>query len=767
MGNETVRVDVFNYGSNMSVAAFDVIYQLDTNTAVSQAQVFTNFTTNSTQTITFTIPANFTDSYGGHNLVVFTNLTTDVDRSNDTLSIELINYEPSSGGSLVDDDTVCQSQNSGTLYLTDQVGDIQRWEKNDGSGWSPIVHTDTSYSYQNLLSTHRFRVQTKNGLCSPAYSNEVTISTQSPTEAGTLEKDRAVCQGGQGDTLLLKGYDGTISTWQLDTGTGWWDNMHRSDTLIYPAPTKNTRYRVVVEKSICPADTSNIVAVTIITATNGGTITPSVSSVCGGDNHDTLRLRSVVGNVQEWQYSDDDEFTWSPIINNDTIQIYNNLTSDRSYRVKVESNGCPSSFSDTARVQVTDPVKGGEVWRDKSICGGTNKDTLLLLNYTGNIIKWQRDSGNGWADISNTQSKDTLFVFGIFKTTQYRAITGNGICADDTSTTATLTVISTTYGGTIHKSDSICQGQNQGTLALKDHIGDIRWWERSTDRGVNWTPISNRDTVQRFVDVNQTTWYRVLIEGRNCPSDYSDTAILTTYTPKVQITPNGPIAFCFGDSVDLAATLGYETYTWSTGSSNDQITVYDSGMYKVVITDKRSCSSSDSILVNVYQLPTADAGSDQVISLGASTKLTGKGGIHFLWTPSETLTDSTIADPFATPWVTTTYTLTVMDEHGCKDDDEVEISVLRDYNVTGKNLITPNGDGINDTWKIDNILPYTESTVTIINRYGQVVYERTGYDNSWDGSDGDQTVSDGTYYYVVQFKDNNTVVKGHITVLSK
>jgi gliding motility-associated-like protein len=313
--------------------------------------------------------------------------------------------------------------------------------------------------------------------------------------------------------------------------------------------------------------------------------------------------------------------------------------------------------------------------------------------------------------------------------------------------------------------DTVCANANGGTLSLNKRYGDVVQWESNTDSV--WYPLTNVDTFYTYSNLTKTTSYRVLVKNGTCAVTYSDTATITVYLPQIKIIPLGNILFCKGDSVNLMASSGYSNYQWNSGESVQSIKVFQEGQYKVTIADTNNCKNSDSIRITVYSLPIAYAGMDATISLGASTLLKGKGGVKYLWQPGETLNDSTISEPLASPLSTTTYRLLVTDTNQCLDTDEVKITVVMDYNIYANNIITPNGDGVNDTWKIKNILPYEKSTVTIVNRYGYIVYEKTGYDNSWNGTVDGERVSDGTYYYIVTFDDNAKIVKGHITILSK
>ncbi|MBB1141046.1 gliding motility-associated C-terminal domain-containing protein, partial [Myroides sp. WP-1] len=91
---------------------------------------------------------------------------------------------------------------------------------------------------------------------------------------------------------------------------------------------------------------------------------------------------------------------------------------------------------------------------------------------------------------------------------------------------------------------------------------------------------------------------------------------------------------------------------------------------------------------------------------------------------------------------------------------------ILDGDIVIYNLVTPDGDGKNDYFIIDNIKKYPNNTVEIYNRWGVRVYETKGYDPSGDGSsnvfrgysegrvtvDKNKKLPSGTYYYVVTYE---------------
>ncbi len=80
------------------------------------------------------------------------------------------------------------------------------------------------------------------------------------------------------------------------------------------------------------------------------------------------------------------------------------------------------------------------------------------------------------------------------------------------------------------------------------------------------------------------------------------------------------------------------------------------------------------------------------------------------------------------------------------------------------NILSPNGDGINDIWVIKNIAFYPGNTVSVYNKAGQVVFTKKGYTNDWGGTSRGSVLDEGTYYYTIDL-GYGTPVKGFITVL--
>jgi len=126
--------------------------------------------------------------------------------------------------------------------------------------------------------------------------------------------------------------------------------------------------------------------------------------------------------------------------------------------------------------------------------------------------------------------------------------------------------------------------------------------------------------------------------------------------------------------------------------------------------------------------------------------------------------DSTelVADELSTG----TYYVVITGNNGCSYSTQIAVGLESDEDCTLKfySGITPNGDGANDSWTIDNIEIFPESTVQIFNRWGAEVWLGQGYDNStivWEGLDKNGVeMADATYFYVVVA--GGTTYKGFI-----
>jgi gliding motility-associated-like protein len=85
--------------------------------------------------------------------------------------------------------------------------------------------------------------------------------------------------------------------------------------------------------------------------------------------------------------------------------------------------------------------------------------------------------------------------------------------------------------------------------------------------------------------------------------------------------------------------------------------------------------------------------------------------------------------------------------------------------VKPTNILTPNGDGKNDTWYIPDIQLFPDNYVKVFDRGGRQVYYKKSYNNDWDGTLSGNPLAAGTYYYIVYLGQGFSMIYGYITLL--
>ena len=147
------------------------------------------------------------------------------------------------------------------------------------------------------------------------------------------------------------------------------------------------------------------------------------------------------------------------------------------------------------------------------------------------------------------------------------------------------------------------------------------------------------------------------------------------------MTPAQCNAFSPTGAIDITVSggAGSFTYLWSDGSTQEDRSNIQAGVYDLLITDANNCTRNESIIVSSEVSVQADAGEDASICAGSSTQLQGAGVGIPSWDPSPFLSDETILDPVASGMTTTsTFVLTIAETvspYGCYNKDSVRVTI--------------------------------------------------------------------------------------------
>ncbi|MBL0311002.1 MAG: gliding motility-associated C-terminal domain-containing protein [Bacteroidetes bacterium] len=220
---------------------------------------------------------------------------------------------------------------------------------------------------------------------------------------------------------------------------------------------------------------------------------------------------------------------------------------------------------------------------------------------------------------------------------------------------------------------------------------------------------------------------------------------------------------CVDGTVQLSASGG-DAYFWTPADSltctlchNPIANPVSSTIYYVTVRDTASgCEVMDSISILVENLAISPIFIDTLLNSGETVmlgvNLEVSGSYLYLWSPSDYLNDSTIANPISTPVRDVTYQVIVTDGV-CSATASLIVRVNTELAVQIPSAFTPNGDGKND----DFYPVFLNNSGTVIhfrvyNRYGQLIHNST---TPWDGKFKGSEQPTGTFVYYMTIRLKN------------
>lgn len=185
----------------------------------------------------------------------------------------------------------------------------------------------------------------------------------------------------------------------------------------------------------------------------------------------------------------------------------------------------------------------------------------------------------------------------------------------------------------------------------------------------------------------------------------------------------------------------------------DEIRGLTAGKYSVdIITDSGCDTTLSAVIQNLPHPNLAVSPSDTIIRYGDSIMLHVSGASFYTWSPSGPLDSSILANPIARPLQPTLFTVIGFDRNGCMDTGYINIHI--DYTMKSMlpNAFSPNGDGLNDIFRIEGLTFQTLLQFDVFNRYGQRVFNSIDVNKGWDGTQNGAACEVGNYYYLIQLE---------------
>ena len=575
----------------------------------------------------------------------------------------------------------------------------------------------------DITHTVTFTLTAYDGNACSSASDNVNVTFYEPPSASVSTVDVTSCINPNGE-IHITASGGTIPyQYSIDGG------LNYSTSGDFTGLNAGN-YTVVVSDNNSCTDTVNNV---IVNNTNG----PNIDSVtvqnvtCPGNNDGALTIYATGNNLV---YSIDSGATYS------SQNTYSGLSGGTYYIFVSDGGGCVATS--TVQVIEPDPITINPTVTDVT-CNGTC-DGSISVTVSGGTSPYSYSWNNG-----NTSSQISQLCAGQYMLTVTDA---NNCTAYDTITLTAPPALDVTYDVT----EGNCY-EDGSTITLNVNGGDAPYT-------YSW---SNGETTSS-ITVHQSGDYGVTVTDANGCSVEIDTINVTLPEPLVITQDSIVAASCYGSNdgaIYISVTGGIQPYTylWSNNEVTEDLENIETGNYAVTVTDANGCTATSSYDVgiggNAIQITHTTGINEHHLGYIDITVTGGDGIYTYQWSNGATTEDLDNIEQSGT------YMVTVTDNEGCIGYDTIDVNL----GLVVSTVITPNGDGRNDTWQIIGVENYKHLTLEVYNRWGNLIFEYDGpaeeylsKEKQWDGTYNGKPVPFGSYLYIV--KADDVVKKGTIVV---
>jgi len=653
------------------------------------------------------------------------------------------------------------------------------------SGGVPLLTGDTTFVTPVLTVTTTFYAEARNDSTNCTSQIRVpVVATILPAPVPTITGPDTACTGSSGHIYLTEPGKTNYEWWISSGGAITSGAGSNVVTVTWISPGAQTVYVNYTDPNGCPATDPAAFRVIVIPAPDSAGPVYGPSPVCAGSESVIYTVEQILyAQIYVWSLPSGFIVTSGSGTNSITVNITPDATSGEItvYGSNICGDGTPSP---PFPVEITTPPSA-DAGPDETICGASPYPITGATASGYSYLHWLTD-GMGVIEGDTTLTPTYIPAPGETGMVTFTLIAGNPPCENDTSQRS-LTILQQTEadaGPDLFSCETLPITISDANATSYTSL----LWITSGSGTFNDPTLLHPVYMPSAEDVLLGTAILSLTGFAMAPcEDVRDTMVITfSKAAKIDAGPDGSICTGATFRVTGATAWYFTTLQWlhnGTGTLEEATTltpVYHSstgenGMVTLTLTARGESACIDSIAsdrmtIQIYPDLLVDAGQDQTIEQGTTTILpgsvkAGSGDYLFSWEPADLLPDPSVLQPVTMNLISdTTFTLTVLDLiSGCSGMDSARIMIssgpdppdpecLEIYNV-----ITPNGDGVNDTWIIECIEQYPENSVRIFNRWGDEINSYERYDNQsrvWDGTNlKGKRVPDGTYFYILSIKD--------------
>lgn len=346
----------------------------------------------------------------------------------------------------------------------------------------------------------------------------------------------------------------------------------------------------------------------------------------------------------------------------DPSYTYNSGGTKTVSLITITNQGCRDTATKSINIL---PKPTVSITPNTTICAGTS---IQLIAAGGAQYSWRNDSTLSSTTVANptaTPLQNTTYVV---------TVTGTNGCFRKDSVRISLQTPPPVDAG---KDTSVCFniGSFRDSVKLQASGAISYRWTPTT--GVSNPNIAN-PTVRPLVN---TTYFVTGTDANGCFA--TDSVIVYFLDPSLNLIVENVQPICIRDTISLTILeQGAGSYGWSppTGLSNATSNTprfFPSATTTYIFTVQNYCYlKRDTVTVKVNPLPLVTTQKLDSVCIGDSVMLRANGANVYAWNASPTISDTSIANPFALPNTTTTYTVLGTDTNGCKNKDSVRVFVF-------------------------------------------------------------------------------------------
>ncbi len=460
---------------------------------------------------------------------------------------------------------------------------------------------------------------------------------------------------------------------------------------------------------------------------------------CNGAANGSIDL-TVIGGMGNYTYQ------WN---NGLTMQDPQNMSPGTYTVVISDQNGC----STTNTALITQPAASLSLTASvqQVSCNGTNNGGINL-NINGGTAPYNYVWSTGAV---------TANISGLAPGTYSVSVTDANGCSSQFSASINQPTEPLNVSSSAQASN--CLANQKGSIFITASGG-------TTPYAYLW---NTGDFTQNLLNQLPGTYTVTISDANGC--EMVQTAVIAD-SSDLQINTDG-INICMGSTATLNAqnVASGVTLQWMyngnalNGANATTFITPVAGIYTLQATTSCGVYMSNPIEIIVRSLNTVSISNTVIICPGESVQLNAGGGGQYTWNPTTGLNNANISNPMASPSVTTDYTVIVKDSYGCTATASVTVNVICDT-LDIPNGYSPNGDGTNDTFVIDGLSSYPGNVLFIYNRWGNLIYKKKEYDNSWNGRANvtgvmfGEELPNGTYFYILDLNINEKPLNGFVVL---